>query len=340
MDGIGGPRAATMNDVARRADVSRATASYVLNRTPGARIPEQTRTRVLEAAEELRYVPHVSARSLRRGRSDLVVGHVDVASVLRQGLTFIGLIQVAREVRQAGYTFLFHGDPTVTGVSAARSWLALRPAAVLATVDRFTEESVAMIAEAGTVPIALSHTPSDLTATIVLDDGDLGRVAAEHLVARGCRRIAVLGGCQSTVDSRTLGHRVEEAVAAATAGGAEATLLPFAPTPEAARSLVAEWLGAGTLPDGVVGATASHAAHVLAALADAGVRVPEQVAVLAADDEPLAELVRPRLTTVSADLADGEARMADAVLAAMEGRWDPEQATRRFPARVVPRESA
>ncbi|WP_181784669.1 LacI family DNA-binding transcriptional regulator, partial [Pseudonocardia pini] len=180
--------------MARRAGVSRATASYVLNRTPGTRIPEQTRARVLEAAEELRYVPHVSARSLRRGRSDLVVGHVDGGSVLRQGLAFVALIHVAREMRQAGYTFVFHGDPTVTGIAAARSWLALRPAAVLATLDRYTEESVAMLAQAGTVPIALSHTPSDLTPTIVLDDGQLGRVAAEHLVGRGCRRIVVLGG--------------------------------------------------------------------------------------------------------------------------------------------------
>ncbi|WP_181784713.1 substrate-binding domain-containing protein, partial [Pseudonocardia pini] len=70
------------------------------------------------------------------------------------------------------------------------------------------------------------------------------------------------------------------------------------------------------------------------------VRVPERVKVIAADDEPLADLVRPRLTTVGADLTDGDARMADAVLGAVEGRWDPEQAVRRFPARLIPRETA
>jgi len=330
-----------MTDVARRAGVSRATASYVLNRTPGARIPEQTRARVLEAAEQLRYVPHVSARSLRRGRSDLVVGHVDgPSSVMRQGLSFVALVQAARDVRGAGYTFLFHGDPTVTGVAAARAWLALRPAAVLAAVDRYTEESVALLTEAGTVPIALSHTPSDLAATIVLDDGGLGRAAAEHLLARGCRRIVALGGCPGTADQHMLGHRMAEAVAAAREGGAEARRMPFPPNRESAATLVGGWLAEGTLPDGVVGATTTHAAHVLTALVDAGVRVPEQVAVLAADDEPLAELVRPRLTTVSADLTVGEARMADAVLAAVEGRWDPEKAVRRYPATVVPRETA
>ncbi|GAA4553068.1 LacI family DNA-binding transcriptional regulator [Pseudonocardia xishanensis] len=329
-----------MSDVARRAGVSRATASYVLNRTPGARIPEQTRARVLEAAEQLRYVPHVNARSLRRGRSDLVVGHVDGASVLRQGLSFVGLIQVARDIREAGYTFLFHGDPTVTGVAAARSWLALRPAAVLATLDRYTEESVAMITAAGTVPIAMSHTPSDLTPTIVLDDGPLGRAAAEHLLGRGCRRIVALGGCPGMADQHMLGHRMAEAVAAARAGGAEARQVPFSPGREAATGLVGSWLAEGTLPDGVVGATTTHAAHVLTALVDAGVRVPQDVAVLAADDEPLAELVRPRLTTVGADLDVGEARMGAAVLAAIDGRWDPDLAVRRFPARMVVRETA
>lgn len=329
-----------MSDVARRAGVSRATASYVLNRTPGARIPEQTRARVLEAAEQLRYVPHVSARSLRRGRSDLVVGHVDGAAVLRGGLSFVTLIQVARDVREAGYTFLIHGDPTVTGIPAARSWLALRPAAVVATLDRYTEDSVAMLAEAGTVPIALSHTPSDLTATVVIDDGDLGRTAAQHLLDRGCRRIVVLGGCSRLVDRQTLGHRMDEAEAAAEAGGADTRRVPFSPDRDTAADLVRTWLADGTLPDGVVGATTTHAAHILTALVDAGVRVPEQVAVLAADDEPQAELVRPRLTTVSADLAADESRMADAVLAALEGRWDPELAVRRLPARLVPRDSA
>ncbi|GAA1836676.1 LacI family DNA-binding transcriptional regulator [Pseudonocardia ailaonensis] len=343
------PRPTTMTDVARRAGVSRATASYVLNSTPGTRIPEPTRVRVFAAAEELRYVPHVNARSLRRGRSDLIIGHVERDAVLRGRIPALGLAQVAADLRRAGFMFLMHGDPTLVGVAAARAWLALRPAAVVAFAERFTEDSVAMLAGAGTVPVAVGTAPSDLTATVVLDDGDLGRAAAEHLLARGCRRIAVVSSGMpgsslprvAGADPRgePLANRVSEALRIARAAGAEAEAQHLVPDPAAAAALVASWRRTG-LPDGVVGATDRHAGMVLGALMDAGIRVPDDVAVIGADDDPYCELLRPRLTSTTVDLSSGSARMADAVLAAVEGRWDPRLAVRRFPAHVVERESS
>src|SRR4051812_43365688 len=70
----GRPRRATSADVAREAGVSRATVSYVLNDTPHQKIPEATRRRVLEAAARLGYAPSAAARTLRTGRSDVVLG--------------------------------------------------------------------------------------------------------------------------------------------------------------------------------------------------------------------------------------------------------------------------
>ena len=69
---MGGSRI-TAEDVARKAGVSRATVSYVLNNHPHQTIPEATRQKVLEAAAELDYTPLASARILSRGRSDVVV---------------------------------------------------------------------------------------------------------------------------------------------------------------------------------------------------------------------------------------------------------------------------
>jgi DNA-binding LacI/PurR family transcriptional regulator len=63
-------------EVAKAAGVSAATVSYVLNSTPGQTIPEATRARVLEAAARLGYQRNAAARSLRVGRSDVVVGLV------------------------------------------------------------------------------------------------------------------------------------------------------------------------------------------------------------------------------------------------------------------------
>ena len=63
----------TSADVARASGVSRTTVSYVLNSTPGASVSDSTRRRVLDAAAQLGYAPSAAARTLRRGRSDLVL---------------------------------------------------------------------------------------------------------------------------------------------------------------------------------------------------------------------------------------------------------------------------
>src|SRR5437868_2690064 len=69
----GRQRRVTSTQVAERSGVSRATVSYVLNETPNQAIPEGTRRRVMEAAEELGYTPYAPARVLRSGRSDVIL---------------------------------------------------------------------------------------------------------------------------------------------------------------------------------------------------------------------------------------------------------------------------
>jgi len=66
-------RRVTSADVARAVGLSRTTVSYVLNETPGQKIPENTRRRVLDAAASLGYAPSAAARTLRSGRSDVVL---------------------------------------------------------------------------------------------------------------------------------------------------------------------------------------------------------------------------------------------------------------------------
>ena len=62
----------TTKDIAELAGVSRTTVSFVLNDTPGMRIPEDTRQRVLEAARQLNYYPHAGARSMVSGRTNVI----------------------------------------------------------------------------------------------------------------------------------------------------------------------------------------------------------------------------------------------------------------------------
>ena len=71
--------------MARLARVSRATVSFVLNDVKDQTIPEATRRRVLDAAKELQYVPSAAGRTLRKGKSDLIV-FLDPELVPSEGL--------------------------------------------------------------------------------------------------------------------------------------------------------------------------------------------------------------------------------------------------------------
>ena len=106
----------TSYDVARLAGVSRATVSYVLNPVPHRTISSATVERVRAAAAQLGYVPHHMARSLRAGRSDLVL---IPQPPLPPGPKLDALIQgIAHDLRQLGYTVVIHADETATGTTA------------------------------------------------------------------------------------------------------------------------------------------------------------------------------------------------------------------------------
>lgn len=96
----------TSADVARLAGVSRATVSFVLNDTQGHRVSEATRARVLDAAKQLGYVPHAAARSLRAGRSNLVLMPSSISAVGRLVSDWVD--DLHSELDRHGYTAVLH----------------------------------------------------------------------------------------------------------------------------------------------------------------------------------------------------------------------------------------
>ncbi|SEL30064.1 LacI family DNA-binding transcriptional regulator [Streptacidiphilus jiangxiensis] len=292
-----GPQAAriTSTDVARAAGVSRATVSFVLNGTSTARISEETRSRVLAAADELGYVPHAAARSLRAGRSDLILLPAAVSATGRLFSDWVDDMETA--LGERGYTVVLHGNRSPDPVTAARAWAQLRPAAVLAMApNSLTAEAVQVLAQAGTTAVlTIAPEPMPGVFTLLGDQSDIGRVAAEHLVSRGRRRIGVLmpteRGLSAFAEPRLAGiQRV------ATVHGATVTPLPMPYGGEAASALAVLCRELGL--DAVFGYNDEYAALLSAALNDHGVDVPGQIAVVGADDLLLAQIVRPQLTSV------------------------------------------
>src|SRR5690625_3238991 len=95
------PRRVKAADVAREAEVSTATVSYVLNKTPGQTISETTAQRVREAARRLGYVGNPAAQTLARGKSNFVL--LDMSDFVTQESATLAAAPILTKLRNEGY---------------------------------------------------------------------------------------------------------------------------------------------------------------------------------------------------------------------------------------------
>jgi LacI family transcriptional regulator len=309
---------ASLADISRRAGVSIATASRVLNGSSHP-VSDATRSRVLAAADELGYRPSELARALVKRTSRIVgviVGDIvdpyfaeiargveDVAA----GVEHLTMVcntdrRPAAELAHLGVLRDYHAAGVIfagSGYAHAAEEAALR-------------EAVSELQAAGSVVVALA--PRDLDCpSVLVDNRAAARDATEHLVELGHRRIAFIEG---PAGLHTSAQRLEGFEAAIAAAGAEAVLLPGGFEFEAGAA-AAETLLAGELPDAVLGVNDEVAIGLLAGLRRTGVEVPGRVSVVGIDDTRPARLVD--LTSVSLPLHELGELSARVILAGAEG---------------------
>ncbi|MFF5287107.1 LacI family DNA-binding transcriptional regulator [Streptomyces sp. NPDC013171] len=326
----------TSADVARLAGVSRATVSYVLNNTSAVRISEPTRQRVREAAEELGYVPHAAARSLRAGHSRMVLipsSHVPVGPLYSR---FFNDFQWA--LRRLDYTVVQYGSVGLEAEEAARAWAELRPVAVVSLGEvELTGQGVEILKRSGArAVITLGTQRVEGTHALVMDQGRVGEVATEHLLETGRRRIGVV-----VPEEPGLGMfsrpRLDGARRAAERAGATVVPLPLRYEEESADALAARWRELGL--DGVFAYNDEYAMLLMRSLQDAGISVPDETAVVGADDLLLGRLLRPRLSTVRIDMVLGR-ELAELVDHAVRETDAPPVSRDLLDSRIVRRESS
>lgn len=311
-----------MRDVARLAGVSHATVSRYLN--GHTNVAPLTGEAIARAVAETGYVPNRAARSLRNRSTGNVV-------------------LVAREQADD-----FYADPTLSRMSAgANSRLSEHGyQMLLALVDsQRSQERVVSLVEGGSfdgallvamstedplftrlrdgrTPIVTASRPSlDTTVPSADTDNEGGsRAIAALLRATGRRRVVELGGPVWAPVSAMRHRGVREA---------------FGQGPDDPDGVPVEWAGRWSIRagatamsallerhpdlDGVVAASDSLATGAIQTLTQAGRRVPEDVGVVGFDDAPLAELGRPRLSTVRADSRATGSAMADLVMGLIMG---------------------
>ncbi|MFG2127052.1 LacI family DNA-binding transcriptional regulator [Streptomyces sp. NPDC048751] len=325
----------TSADVARLAGVSRATVSYVLNNTSAVRISEPTRRRVHEAAKELGYVPHAAARSLRAGHTRIVLMPAPPVPAGPLYSRFVHDFQ--RALSRLDYTVVQYGASGLRGDEAARAWAELRPVAVLVPGPGIGPDGVAVLKRSGArAVVTLGAEPVEGAHALLMDHEGVGRSAAEHLYARGRRRIGVVVPQERGMEMFSR-PRLDGTRAALRGTDATVTELPLAHTEESAAALAARWRDLGL--DAVFTYNDEYAMLLMRALQDEGVRIPEDTAVIGADDLMLGRLLRPRLSTIRIELPSGR-DLAGLVDRAVRNPGAEPEARETYGATVVRRESS
>ncbi|NEC30349.1 LacI family transcriptional regulator [Streptomyces sp. SID8111] len=325
----------TSADVARLAGVSRATVSYVLNNAGAVRISEPTRRRVREAAKELGYVPHAAARSLRAGHSRMVLMPAPDFPVGPLYSRFITDLQVA--LSRLDYTVVQYGTVGAHDDEAARAWAELRPVAVLVPGSGLGPRGVEVLKRSGArAVVTLGPETVEGAHALLMDHDVVGHSAGAHLFDRGRRRVGVVLPRQAGLETFSA-PRLSGVREALRGTDATVTELPLALAEDEAAGLAARWRDLGL--DSVFTYNDEYAMLLLRALQDAGVRVPEETAVVGADNLMLGRLVRPRLSTVHLELPSGQ-ELADWVDRAVRDPSAAPEAHKVLGATVVHRESS
>jgi DNA-binding LacI/PurR family transcriptional regulator len=356
-------RTVTIADVARAAQVSTATVSLVVNGQAGSlRISEATRQTVLNTVSRLGYTPNHAARSLRRRKTGvlaLLVTQVDipyhgelataaVAAAEARGYD-LHVLEARAPRHEAGLLERLRGGH-VDGalVATMRSPLDQAGRLVLEDLARRNEARVAL-AQSGTPVVALLDRSPDPSVPAVRIDDEVGAyLATRHLVELGHRVIAHLAvrSAPPADDEQTASaDRFRGYKRALDEAGLpfEPTLLVGAdhgPRLQAGHALGGRWHGLH-----VAEATAAFVSNdllaigVLRGLFEAGVRVPEDLAVAAFDGIELARYTRPSLTTVEHPRADLGRIGTETLVGLIDGQPAPER-ERILPVRLVVRESS
>jgi len=326
---------ASIKDVARRAGVSIASVSRVMNEHENVR--QETRERVLAAVRSLRYVPHVGARSLITRKTSAV-------GVLLPDLYGEFFSEIIRGIddgaRRHGLQLLLssvHGDGAEVG-AAIRTMrgrvdglLVMSPHVDAALLDRNIP---------ATLPLVLINSPPVGTShpTIAIDSYGGARAMVRHLVGLGHRSIAHVAGAEHNFDSdeRLRGYRDE--MARSLPG--VAPLVLRGDFTEQAGHQAGEILAARTdRPDAVFAANDVMAVGCLTAFRGAGLRVPDDIALAGFDDIPLAALVNPALTTARVRIAELGKSALDQLIASIQSPKRTRRSAQAFVPELVVRES-
>ena len=310
----------TLKDVADLAGVSIPTVSRVLSESPAVRVSSETRHRILDAAQTLSYQPNAMARGLRTRQTHTLalfipeLGNPSIAEIIR------GVEIGAGEM---GYSaFISHLNQRAIDEQLYLLWLRERRFdGLILACTRVADTIVESLTRSGYPFVLANRRDSSTQQHVTIDDAASARLAVEHLIQLGHRRIAHLAGrlIFDTALRRYQGYRQQldyHHIPYDTALVEECA----AHTWEGYRSAMKRMIERGKRPTAVFSGNLMGAVGALRALKDAGLRIPEDVSVISPNDTSLAEMLDPPLTVVVTPMKELGRRAAHMVADVVEGK--------------------
>jgi len=289
---------ATIRDVAKKAGVSVATVSHVINGT--RKVAPETEARVRRAMEALGYQPNAIAQSLRK-RTTYAIG------ILVSDITnpfFATLVRGAEDAAlEAGYSVIMCNsdeDPQKEDMYIRALWRRRIDGMLIAPTRDGTSPALQELVRRKLPFVFVDRKAKGIEADAVLSDNIGGAyLATKHLIERGHKRIGIVLGIPgaTTTEERLLGYRQ----------ALEETGLPFTEDlvvwggyrMEGGRKACAQLLSLSDPPTAIFSTNNLMTVGVLQELSHRSIKIPEEVAVVGFDDLEWAEIVYPPLTVVA-----------------------------------------
>ena len=288
----------TIYDLARQLNISIATVSRALNDDPV--VSKKTKKRIFDLASELGYRHNRFASSLRKQKTNtigVIVPKVNsnfIANVLA------GIESIATE---AGYDIIIatSSEKAEKEKNNAENLFHKRVDGLLVSLS-FDTQDLRHYApfESKGIPVVFFDRVEEKSDTIkvVIDNYACGYEATEHLIAQGCKRIAMVS---ASLQRNVYAQRHKGYCEAHRAHGIaidESLLLIEDLSEQSALEAAADILKMSPLPDGLFVTNDFVAAVIMQALKEKGVRIPEDIAVVGFNNDVISKLVEPKLSTI------------------------------------------
>lgn len=326
---------ATIEDVARAAQVSVATVSRALRGLPN--VAPSTRARVVAVASELEYVADPTASRLAGGRRMVLGLVVPMLGQWYYAKLFSGVEAMATV---AGYDVL---PFTTSGPGGTERFVRDLPfrkrvdGLILADAP-FDDAQFAALVRTGVPMVSLGALTPGISG-IAVDNIAAARLAVGHLTALGHVRIALIGGSPddpfrfSVPVDRFNGYR--DALASAGLSFDPVLVVPGNFSAEGGAEAMQQLLSAPSPPTAVFACSDEMAIGAMQVARDAGLRVPEDLSVIGIDDHDISAYVG--LTTIRQDVAEQGERVAKLLLERLRPDGDHDEIHERHPTRLVVR---